>query len=501
MCLPFELREATRERELKMSRLAGAVTAGLAGLASSCAAHAQVLTQSVLQIPDSPATARALVVQLRDTTGCASSGLESGVASIQQELTGLLASRGLDAQVVSDWSVPQHLLLDLGRVVSLQEADAAADTVRTAACVAAADVDTPIYPAFTPDDPRFSQQWYLGTAAGATHASTAWDGLPNVAGTVRAAILDTGVTDHPDMVWIVADRDGGDNVDANYCYAGAPATASTWHGTKVAGIITGRLSNNLGMSGISGYNDDRPTNTVQSETHHYKVLGKCGGLLSTLVSQLNKAVADGAASRNPQVVNMSLQALGACPSTLQSAIDAAVAKGMPVVVAAGNSGKDVSEGYPANCRGVVTVAATNRAGARAWYSNYGTAVALSAPGGELKTGAANAIMTARNPSGTSPMPYDQYNQQQFVDRGYEYVEGTSFAAPMVSAALVMIMSAYGKTSAEAIDIVKSTASAFPGACTGCGTGILDVAAALAKAKPRRRNPPPPDCDAHPELCH
>jgi serine protease len=70
-----------------------------------------------------------------------------------------------------------------------------------------------------------------------------------------------------------------------------------------------------------------------------------------------------------------------CDAPSQSAINDAVAAGSVVVVSAGNDGEDASHASPANCSGVITVAATGRQGERASYSNFGSLVEISAPGG------------------------------------------------------------------------------------------------------------------------
>jgi len=76
------------------------------------------------------------------------------------------------------------------------------------------------------------------------------------------------------------------------------------------------------------------------------------------------------------VINMSLGGTGVCPTAMQTAIDAAVGRGAVVVVSAGNSNADASTSFPANCVGVITVAALTSTGARADYSNFGSTVKL-----------------------------------------------------------------------------------------------------------------------------
>ena len=444
-----------------------------------------------------------VIVKWRDTPDCAGNDTSDRQQATSQQVVGLASALGYAATAVPSFTVEQHVLLDLGRHVSWDEAAQLVGQLQTDTCVEHADADARIHPAFAPDDTRFAQQWYLNSPTGGVNAPPMWDNLPTAPTSVNVAILDTGAASHPDLSFVHSDTDAGDAVSAGYCYAGSPASLNSWHGSKVAGIIAARLSNNTGVSGIVGYNDDLPTRTLSVTLNHYKVLGKCGGSLSDLVQKLNDAVTYGTSSQTRQVIHMSLQADGACPSSLQTAIDRAVANNMPVVAAAGNSKKDVSTSYPANCRGVVSVAATNRVGGRAYYSNFGTGVTLAAPGGEISLTSADGIMTTINPSTSGPaLVYNGSNMSQFLSAGYVYAEGTSFAAPIVSATLAMVISAYAKSATEAVDIVKSTTRPFPQTCSGCGSGIVDVYAALLKAKPARRPPPPPpDCDLHPELCH
>lgn len=84
-----------------------------------------------------------------------------------------------------------------------------------------------------------------------------------------------------------------------------------------------------------------------------------------------------------QVLNLSLGVSGSCSTTEQNAINEIVATGTTVVVvAARNSNLDASGSSPANCSGVITVAANDRNGDKAFYSNFGSSVEVTAPGGE-----------------------------------------------------------------------------------------------------------------------
>ena len=173
-----------------------------------------------------------------------------------------------------------------------------------------------------------------------------------------------------------------------------------------------------------------------------------------------------------RVLNLSLGGTGPCDTATQNAINSALAAGTVVVVAAGNSNSDASGFTPANCNGVITVAATGRQGQRASYSNYGATVEISAPGGSDGQG----ILSTLNNGTTSPNP-----------SGYDYVYymGTSMATPHVTGiASLMLSLDPSLTPAQVLATIQTTARAFPTGtvrdCTTalCGAGIVDAAAAL-----------------------
>jgi len=168
-----------------------------------------------------------------------------------------------------------------------------------------------------------------------------------------------------------------------------------------------------------------------------------------------------------KVINMSLGGGGACGTTTQNAINSARSRGTVVVVAAGNENQNASNSNPANCAGVVVVAATNRNGARAPYSNYGTVVDVAAPGGD-----ANGYIISTLNAGTSSPGADNY-------AGYQ---GTSMATPHVAGVAALMLAKNSALTPDDIESkLKSTARAFPGTCSQCGTGIVDAAAAVAAA--------------------
>ena len=343
---------------------------------------------------------------------------------------------------------------------------------------------------FTPNDPRYNEQWQYFETTGGLRANTAWDTATGTGVTV--AVIDTGYRPHADMsgqfvggydfitdTAIAADgngRDGdasdpGDSTVAGQCGTGSAASGSSWHGTHVAGSIAAKTNNGVGVSGVA----------FNSRIVPVRVLGKCGGYTSDIADAIiwssGGTVTGVPSNANPaRVINMSLGGGGACDTTTQNAINSARSRGTVVVVAAGNSNTDASTANPANCAGVVTVAATNRSGGRAYYSNYGTAVDVAAPGGDVRTSGGGVLSTLN--AGTTTPGADNY----------AYYQGTSMAAPHVAGvAALMLSKTPGLTPDQIESTLKSTARAFPAACSGCGTGIVNATAAIGGGT----TPPPP----------
>jgi serine protease len=135
-----------------------------------------------------------------------------------------------------------------------------------------------------------------------------------------------------------------------------------------------------------------------------------------------------------------------------------------VVVAAGNSNINAANASPANCAGVIAVAAVGRSGGKASYSNYGANVDIAAPGGDSGAG----ILSTMN-AGTSTPAGDTY----------AYYMGTSMATPHVAGVAALMLAKNPNLTPDEVEAkLKATARAFPAACSGCGAGIVDAAAAV-----------------------
>ncbi|HRA54468.1 MAG TPA: S8 family peptidase [Thermoflexales bacterium] len=361
---------------------------------------------------------------------------------------------------------------------------------------------------FTPTDPQFGNQWHLQTAsAGNASASLpgAWDvttGDPDLV----VAIIDTGVRkDHPDLAGRFLDgydfvtdpsagndgngrdpdpSDPGDwvtsaeNATPGSPYFGCGAADSSWHGTHVAGIVGASGNNGLGVAGVNW----------KSKLLPVRVLGKCGGYTSDVVDAVRWAgglsVPSVPLNRTPaRVLNMSLGGPGTCGGPLESAVRDVTAAGSIVVVAAGNSNQNASGETPANCPGVIAVGATDHTGNRAFYSNYGSRVTISAPGGNTRDfGQAKGILSTLNAGKTTP-----------GGSSYAYYQGTSMATPLVAGIVSLMLSANPGLNAERVaDVLRQTATPFgsgtPCGANLCGAGIVNAAATVASASSRAAAP-------------
>jgi serine protease len=391
------------------------------------------------------------------------------------------------------------LVLGLPSRIPLDDVQAIADRLSALPEVEYAEPDAIVQPTLTPSDPRYSEQWHYfapGSGNYGINAPAAWD-LTTGSATIVVAVIDTGITNHIELVGrtvpgydfitdsqVANDGDGrdsnpsdpGDWITAAESSAGYFAdclvTDSTWHGTHTAGTIGAASNNGVGVAGINWNSRILPV----------RVLGKCGGYDSDIADGMRWSaglpVSGVPINTNPaQVLNVSLGGLGTCSTTFQNAINEILAAGKTIVAAAGNYGIDASWFQPANCNGVITVAATNRAGSRAYYSNYGAVVEISAPGGDVSSLDANGVLSALNTGTQGP-----------VADTYSFYQGTSMAAPHVSGVVSLLYSlGPALTPAQVLSILQGTATAFPvgSSCTTftCGSGIVNAGSAVAAVKP------------------
>jgi serine protease len=360
--------------------------------------------------------------------------------------------------------------------------------------VAAVQVDKRLYPALVPDDTSYADQWHLFQDTAGIRMPGAWD-LSTGSSAVVIAVLDTGILAHADLdaarilpgYDFISDiptandgngrdndpTDPGDAIVANECPDGGPLDdePSSWHGLSVTGVIAATSNNNSDIAGID----------FAARILPVRVLGKCGGFVSDIIEAIRWSAGlsvAGVLDNNPtpaQVINLSLAGEGACSPQEQAAIDAAVAAGAVVIVAAGNEGQDVANFSPANCDNVVTVGAVARDGSIASYANRGEEVDLVAPGGDgPDPDGKDDILTLWNDGLTVPARYR-----------LAFIQGTSFTTAQVSAVAALMLAVDGTLTPDTVrNILRGTARSFPDSSCNtskCGRGLLDASAALAGA--------------------
>lgn len=142
-----------------------------------------------------------------------------------------------------------------------------------------------------------------------------------------------------------------------------------------------------------------------------------------------------------------------------------------MVVSAGNRSADARTYTPASCHNVVAVAALNRQGNRAYYSNFGPAVDVAAPGGETVVNAYNGVLSTLDAGTTSP-----------AGQTSGYYMGTSMAAPHVSGVAALIRAKRVRSPAQVEGLLRRNARRVPGSCVpGCGAGLVDAYASVTAA--------------------
>jgi serine protease len=328
---------------------------------------------------------------------------------------------------------------------------------------------------------------------------------------IVVAVLDTGITAHPDLennvvtgYDFISDpsnaRDGNGR-DANPSDPGdypSANTPSSWHGTHVSGIIAAE-SNDIGISGVAPNVKISPV----------RVLGVNGGSESDIAAGINWAIgvkiSGIALNPNPaKVVNLSIgsSSFSTCYSNspTQLAIDESKKRNVTLVTAAGNDNQFATNSYPGNCYGNITIGATGITGDRSYYSNYSgysrsqglyIGVDISAPGGDDRVGsgkpAGGQIWSTLNDGKTT------------VGRAtYGAEEGTSMASPVAAGVVALMYSVRPSlTYTQVWEILSSTTRPFNSnsdcksqmidtpltdgstVTTGlCGVGIIDAQAAL-----------------------
>ncbi len=356
-----------------------------------------------------------------------------------------------------------------------------------------------------PNDENFIYQWHLHSTDGGSWADGAWDLAPNRGQGVVVAVIDTGVA-YEDFSGTVGGffQDFKRATDLGSTPFVAPwdfrnddahANDDNGHGTHVTGTIAQDTNNGIGVAGVAHASTIMPL----------KVLDYSGsGFADDLVEAIYYAVANGA-----RVINMSLgfpdtgspDAQGnVCTEIvgLNAALDYADSRGVVIVAAAGNDGGGTVL-CPAAHPKVIAVAASRFDGQTSFYSNGGTALDITAPGGDPTVD--------QNADGYS----DEVLQQTFCDDwltllylgGYGefcdvFYSGTSMATPHVAGTAALLLSEDPSLTPDQVRTHLTSTARDRGASgwdSTYGWGVLDAGAAVASVlgvpPPSPPSPPAP----------
>ena len=359
----------------------------------------------------------------------------------------------------------------------------------------------------TPTDPRWDEMWGLKTPAesgGGINLPPALD-LARGNGVV-VAVLDTGVTDHPDLTANVlfdagydfderkpGGYDPGDWTDGS---EGCGVASSSWHGTHVAGTVAALANNDIGVVGVA------PESTILP----VRVLGKCGGSSTNIADAIMWSSGASVAgvpdnAYKADVINMSLGGRNpaACPNVYRDALAYAASQNVTVVVAAGNSGVDVTEANGVgttlgNCGpNQIVVGGVTPDGRRGGVLADGR---VATSGGSSH----GARVDVAGPMGLGWLPMEEQvlstvnlGLEGPTQPGYDFYYGTSMASPHVAGVVALMISATDEvlTPDQIKEFLKESARPFPVAIDRpIGTGIVDAAAAVQYAI----DGPPPPCE-------
>ncbi len=309
-----------------------------------------------------------------------------------------------------------------------------------------------------PNDTFFTSCWHLrntaqyagGVVGQDMEAVKAWDISTGVSSIIDV-IIDAGVDPtHPDLNQVAGTdttSNGGD---------GSPKNACDKHGTAVAGCVSAKINNALGVPGLA------PNTRIASARTFISSLA-CDGSWSSSASWTVNSLAF-AQTIGARVTNNS-NGYGFTSSTIDAKYSSTKAAGIVHFASAGNSGAS-SIGYPASVASVNAVAALDVNGQRVSFSQFGTGLDFSAPGVSIAT--------------TDWQAASGYNGTDYVS-----VNGTSFASPLTSAAAALVLSY--KPSLTAVQVEKALQQGCrnigpAGYDTGTGWGFVDAYRSLERVR-------------------
>jgi subtilisin family serine protease len=327
---------------------------------------------------------------------------------------------------------------------------------------------------YVPNDPLFPRQWYVTQ----DRAFDLWGTLPTTLPAVRVAVIDSGIdSGHPEFAGKIAEEQS---------FVGGPIVDRQGHGTFVAGEIAAAVDNAQGIAGIA----------FPAELLIAKVVRRDGTIDPSIEAKAIRWAVDNGA----QVINLSIGGLrdpfhparDTRSRQELAAIEYARSRDVVVVAAVGNGDQAPATpwpyaSYPAALPHVLGVGALAQDGSVPSFSNRDPIYNdLAAPGEGILSTFPRAL-TAERP-GCVDQGYSDCGTSEYRD-----AEGTSFAAPQVSAAAALLRAVDPELTADQVTTLLERTAVDLNAADGCrrcgplrdaltGWGRLDIAAALQAAE-------------------
>ncbi len=311
-----------------------------------------------------------------------------------------------------------------------------------------------------PNDPYFSNQYYLSS----THISSAWQ-ITQGDSNIVIGVVDTGLDfTHPDLQNSYKINYGESGLDAlgrdkrtngidddgngfiddwkGYDFTDEPFTGDprrgdfltpdndptddnkNSHGTAVTGIINASFNNSIGISSAAPQCKVLVLRAFDAEG-----FGEEDDVASAILYGISRGV---------RVFNFSFGDY-IFSNLLKDVIKYTYSKNVLIICSAGNDGSDNLH-YPSSYDEVISVGASDASNNKASFSSYGQTVDIFAPGSQIFT-------TVRVGKGSA-----QY------ENNYDYINGTSFSAPIVSSIAALLLSKNPNLSNEEVRgiLVSST---------------------------------------------
>lgn len=319
-----------------------------------------------------------------------------------------------------------------------------------------------------PSDPHFTTQWHYnntgqqgGTPGADIRLVDAWN-IEKGNSNVIIAVIDGGIDfNHQD---IAANMWSGIGYNFNY---NTTIINPSEHATHVAGTIAAVNNNGIGVSGIAGGSGSgNGVRLMSCQVFTPAGVGNGMHLAPVYAADNGAAISQNSwGYNNPNVYEQSV--LDAIDYFNVNGGGTAMTGGL-TIFSAGNSNFDQNQ-YPACYSGALAVAATNNQDIKAYYSNFGSWIDVSAPGGETN------VLPQRGVHST------------VLFNNYNYFQGTSMACPHVTGVAALIIShRYGIFDAETVStIMKATADNIdalnPTYSGKLGTGRINAYASLIMA--------------------